>query len=621
MNDTVTLSAGNCDWYIFFVRKHHPGSICVYDSQGIDIDSELSYEDCLYYRFMKSLGADSVCKDCTLVYTCSLFGFMKEWLQEGGVFMDSDIMSDTDTILQRENMFSDADCEPYYSIKSSTYSVCENNSMSYVTDPRWPYSFFRCITDHFMTEMRARNSCSDDSLGSDSNTMVKSTITLLSKDRLFYNFMVNTLDAGNVCQAMNDTVTLSAEDCDWYVFFIKKYPQRSRCLYNSQSIDIDGELSYTYCLYYRLMKSLGADSFCQVSLIKNCDWYYMIQSPAPTCICVFGLIGNLLSLYMFGSGAVETPIAYQLLWLAGVDITFILTWWVTEVLPEILRYYNEQHYLTLYQTNIMSVLTICLRPLAYVARSCTVWLTVLIGLYRYLAVCKPYNNLTCHCTLHGHKYVIVVVFLSFLYNIPYFCEYYIDYKYTHSMYVYNDWSQRDHYIDGWEGFYALRRTGFVSKELLDVYSRINTVGIVSLPCLILFFATVSILIELRKMKKKRSSMQTSQTSQNSITVMLVTILLTFIVCKLPYFLCYGFGGKIRNPDLDPLLGLSGEKILGCGTFMFYVRLLVDAGLLLNSSANGFIYFFLNKTRPSGKLSFLAASVEVITELRRLKWDQ
>ena len=141
------------------------------------------------------------------------------------------------------------------------------------------------------------------------------------------------------------------------------------------------------------------------------------------------------------------------------------------------------------------------------------------------------------------------------------------------------------------------RTGLVSRELLHIYSRIHAAVIVSLPCVILFFVTVSILVELRKLKKKRSSMQTSQTSQNSITVMLVTILIIFIICQLPYFVWSGFGSELRNPDLDNFVSWldEEEKILGCGNFMYYVRWLVDAGLLLNSSANGFMYLFLNKT--------------------------
>ena len=386
---------------------------------------------------------------------------------------------------------------------------------------------------------------------------------------------------------------------------VKDHHYDSRCGHNPQRTDTDNELPYDECLEYRLMKSLGADSVCQLSLIENCDWYHnMMQSLAPTCICVIGLIGNVLSLCMFGSGAIETSIAYQLLWLAGVDITFILTWWVVEVLPNLLLYYNEIYYLTPFPTSIVSVLTVCLRPLSYVTRSCTVWLTVLIGLYRYLAVCHPFNKLTSHCTQHGQKYVILVVFLSFLYNIPYFCEYHINYMYTLFSYVYAyvDFSASMYYSDHYDdrhphGFYALLRTGLVSKELLHIYSRIHAAVIVSLPCAILFFVTVSILVELRKLKKKGYNMQASPTSQNFITVRLVTILITFIVCQLPFFVWSGFGGEIRNPDLDDSLRWLDEekKIRGCGNFMYYIHWLVDAGLLLNSSANGFIYFFLNKT--------------------------
>ena len=591
-NDTsnMTFSDDNC--YQYKYRKRHGGSKCTYDTRRNDTDKQ-SYKDCLGYRFLKSLGVDdSVCTEWTLIYMCHLFGFMKKWLQEESISTNSAIVSDSDTVVQRENMFSDAECEFYHDIKRDTYySVCEDNSIVHVTHRELFSDFPVCIIYHFMMKMGASDSCSDDSVRSDIDTTVKNTMTLLSKNRLFYNFLVDTLDAENGCQTVKETLTIQTSDCASYIDIVKV---ESPC---------DG--IYVGCLWFLFMKSLGADSLCQISLIKKCDWYYnMVQSLAPTCICVCGLIGNLLSLGMFGSGAIETPITYQLLWLAGVDIAFILTWWVVEVLPHILRYYNDKDVLTTYQTSFVSVLTVCLRPLSYVTRSSTVWLTVLIGLYRYLAVCHPYNKLTSHCTQHGHKYVILVVFLSFLYNIPYFCEYHIDYMYTGGSYVYDDFDFfRRYYSDHYDdyklpyGFYALVRTGLVSKELLHIYSRIHAAVIVSLPCLVLFFVTVSILVELRKLKKKRSSMQTSQTSQNGITVMLVTILITFILCQLPYFVWSGFGGEIRNPALDDLLKYRDEvkKWQGCGSFMYYIRRLVDAGLLLNSSANGFIYFFMNKT--------------------------
>ena len=203
--------------------------------------------------------------------------------------------------------------------------------------------------------------------------------------------------------------------------------------------------------------------------------------------------------------------------------------------------------------------------------------------------------------------MVLVVILSFLYNIPYFCESYLDYRYSDYGYINEDSgyyyfngshsNYPDHYFNGSHGFFVHLHTGLVSKKLLDIYSRIHAAVVVSLPCLILSFVTISILVKLRKRNKKKSKMQTSQTSTNSITLMLVTILVTFIICQLPYFVWYGIGGEIRNPDLDDFLWLLDEekKIEGCGSFMFYIRLFVDAGLLLNSSANGFIYFFMNKT--------------------------
>ena len=573
----------------------------------------------------------------TLIFMCQLFSFVKEWLQEGGVSTKNTMIYDNATIVQKERwIFSDADCEAF-SLYSRGYGECvAGHSMEYVTDPNSIYGFTRCITTHFWTEAGGKNSCMDDSVRPDSDTNDKNTMTLLSKDRVFYTFMVDTLNAGNTCQARNDAVTFSPDNCNWYIYLVTmtKYRAGSRCTYNTPSTDTDTALHYANCLDYRLMTSLGADSVCNVSLITSCDRYHnMVQSLAPTCICITGLVGNLLSLCMFGSGAVVTPIAYQLLWLAGVDITFILTWWAVEVLPEILHYYSlDLRTLTWYQTSIVSVLTVCLRPLSYVTRSCTVWLTVLIGLYRYLAVCKPYGNLLSHCTQHGHKYVVLIVILSFLYNIPYFCEYYLDYRYTDDSHIKedshfaeyfngSDCSYPDHYFNGSRGFFVHLPTGLVGKELLDIYSRIHAAVVVSLPCLILSFVMISILVKLRKRNKKKSNMQTSQTSTNSITLMLVTILVTFIICQLPYFVWYGIGDKIHSPYLDSFLihflfhlrkRSLRAVVVSCITYVCLLMLVFYWTPLLMGS------YISSWTRPLGKLSCLAAHVEEMMGIEMLE---
>ena len=79
--------------------------------------------------------------------------------------------------------------------------------MLITTDLKQLDRFFNCITTHFMNDMGARNSCSGDSVRSDNDTNVENTRTLLSKDRPFYNFIVerDTLSAGNICPATDDT--------------------------------------------------------------------------------------------------------------------------------------------------------------------------------------------------------------------------------------------------------------------------------------------------------------------------------------------------------------------------------------------------------------------------------
>ena len=566
----MTLSTGHCDgWYNGLVMLDKAGSRCAYNTPRINSGTKLSYRHCLVYRFMKSLGADSVCANRrTLAYMCSLFGFMKAWLQKGVVSTDSTMILDNDTFVQKNRwMFSDDDCG-YYS--SYAKRECVGDSMMYETDPKHLTRFIHCMTSHFMTEMGARSSCSDDSVGPDSDTNDKNTVTLLSKDRVFYTFMEDTLDAGHNCPVIDVTMTIDDDQCNWYIKRIKYHYAESKCAARTGFGDELSFRSYAMCLQYRWMKSLEADTVCQVSLFKSCFVYYDIaQSLIPTCICVIGLIGNLLSLWMFCSGAVNIPTAYQLQWLEGVDTTFIVTWWIVFVLPDTLYYFDA--YSDHYRDWIQSVLYVCFRPLSYVARSCTVWLTVFIGLYRYLAICHPSNNLTFHVTRHGHKYVVLVVMLSFLYNIPYFIEYYI------------------HQIGSSR---AYKRTSFVSKELLSVIypSRVHSVIVVGVPCLILIFVTVSILVELRKREKKKRKTcrppRAPKTTQNSVTPMFVTILITFILCELPYFVWYGFG-EVKI--------LSTYDYLDCGSVMFYIRWLINLGLLLNSSANGFIYFFLNKT--------------------------
>ena len=273
-SDYVTLSVRDCSKYAGLTKYGHAESVCAYNTSRTDSDKELPYDDCLNYRFLKSLGADGMCRDWTLIYMCSLFGFMKEGLQENATIYDGY------TVAQQPRMFSGHDCEKYHLSTWLSPGECVDNSMGVHFEPEQVIGFTNCITNHFMTEMGARSSCSDDFVRHDSDTNVKKTMTLSSTYQYFYTFMEDTLNAGNICHATTDNVTLSVRDCNKYID-LTKYGHAGRvCAYNAPRTDSDRELPYHDCLHYHFMRSLGADSVCggdRMTLTYICSLFGLVK--------------------------------------------------------------------------------------------------------------------------------------------------------------------------------------------------------------------------------------------------------------------------------------------------------------------------------------------------------
>ena len=518
----------------------------------------------------------------TLILLCQVFGLVKEWLHAGGVSTNRGY-DDDDQSVEKEMMFSDVECQRYSNLTRWYSDDCENNSMVYDYDVGQSWyqkrKFMRCLTYRFMTEIGANSSCTNNSERSDNNTNIKNTMPLSSKDRLFHSFIADTLNMTSTCTSSNDTVMFHADingtvfsydNCDGYYYYVKTERAESKCVHNTSTTGSDTELSYDWCLSYRFMNSLGADSGCSdhFSLRESCDSYEpTMRAVVSTIICIIGLIGNSISLVMFCRGFVDIPTTYQLQWLAFVDITFLVTYWFTRTLYYVMSYANVTS--DLYSHGIHPALVVCLNPLRLVAQSCAVWLTVFIVVYRYLAICKPYGNVYSHVMLHGQKYVKLIVILSVLYNFPAFIWFYLEsYEKDGQVYI----------------FY--KETGLLSDQFYDVYyNYVSGAFVTCLPLIILCFVTVKILVKLSKRQKKKSSMQTSSTPQTSITAVLITILITFAICHIPVFLYFSILQYI--PSLD-----SDDR---CGSFMFYIYEFAYVGLLLNSSANGYIYFFMNKS--------------------------
>ena len=477
-----------------------------------------------------SPGADI--SEVALILLCQLLGLVKEWLHAGDVTINSKGYADDDRSVEKEMMFSNVECQRYSNLTRWSSDDCLSTMVFNYRGSQYLKDFTGCLTYKFMTDMGANSSCMNNSVHSDSNTNARNTTTLFSKDRLFYSFMADRLHMISICRFSNDNLTSDTDtdatmfsygSCDWYYKSVKLRDAESKCVHNTSAMDSDTELPYDECLFYRFMKSLGANSGCSdhFSLRESGDLYISImRALVPTIICIIGLIGNSISLAMFCRGLVDTSAIYQLQWLAFVDVTFLVTHWFAYTLNRVMSYANITS--DLYWHGIDPVLYVCLYPLCWVAQTCTVWLTVFIAVYRYLAICKPYGKVYSHVMLHGQKYVKLIVILSILYNFQTFMLFYLESNEKNG-----------------QAYIRYRKTGLLSSQFYNVYD--NYVGgafIKCLPVIILCYVTVKILVELRKRQKKKSGMQTSSTPQTSITAVLITILITFAICHIPVFLYF-----------------------------------------------------------------------------------
>ena len=163
-----------------------------------------------------------------------------------------------------------------------------------------------------------------------------------------------------------------------------------------------------------------------VPRMEACIMYgFVMLTIVGGCICLIGLICNLISLYSFCRGVVSTATSYQLIWLAVVDSVYLFTWFVFLVLYPAMKYFYDGESDLLYWRVTEPIILAYIYPVYYTAHTCTIWLTVFIAVYRYLAVAKPFTNQYRHIERHGQKYVVLVLCMAVCYNIVRFCEYYL----------------------------------------------------------------------------------------------------------------------------------------------------------------------------------------------------
>ena len=269
------------------------------------------------------------------------------------------------------------------------------------------------------------------------------------------------------------------------------------------------------------------------------------------CICIIGIIVNGISLYVFNRGIVKTSTTYQLQWLAAVDTLYLcssfIVWQMTIAMDQKIDLNDFSNDVS----NVYFVMSL-VEDVSYTA---SIWLTVFIAWYRYLAVCQPFSNRYRYVERNGQKHFVLVLILIILYNISVMCvQILVNLK----------------LITNPKCFYEVR------KYLPIVVS-------FAFPLIILTYVTIRLTMTLRKRRMmKRDTFHSETSNDKSIIAVLIAILVTFIICQV----------SVAITSICHILSVKGH--INAPTVFAYFR---DASMMLsvvNSAANGFIYFLCNR---------------------------
>jgi hypothetical protein len=211
-------------------------------------------------------------------------------------------------------------------------------------------------------------------------------------------------------------------------------------------------------------------------------------------------------------------------------------------------------------------------PLVHITQMATVWVTVLIAMNRYIAICRPFQAPLWCSMSKARLQLIVMSIVIILYNIPRFFEF----KFAHEF---------DPETNSTQTIGA--STAMNENEVyIILYQNILYCLFVFLgPLLILVFLNYSLCRELWRARQRlisRNLPVSGEEEEQNLTLVMIVIILIFLVCQTPAFL----------NQLLPLI-LGGDAYV-CGKPYFYYYHISNLLVSANSSLNFVVYCVFRK---------------------------
>ncbi|KAG7168255.1 FMRFamide receptor-like [Homarus americanus] len=237
-----------------------------------------------------------------------------------------------------------------------------------------------------------------------------------------------------------------------------------------------------------------------------------------TTVGLLGVAGNLISITILSRPKMRSSINCCLIGLTSFDMIVTTTSVLMFGLPEICEY---THTMLWYSEGVYQRVTPFVFPLALVAQTGSVYLTVTVTVERYIAVCRPLRARYL-CTYGRAKvYVISVALFSILYNIPRFWEV----------------SNKECNVDGETFVIVVPSALRLNPYYIEIYIMwVYLIVMYLVPFLSLMIFNFFIYKEVRAANHERQQLSRLQRKEIGLAVMLLVVVTVFFVCNVLAFI-------------------------------------------------------------------------------------
>ncbi|KAK6637117.1 hypothetical protein RUM43_010791 [Polyplax serrata] len=233
-------------------------------------------------------------------------------------------------------------------------------------------------------------------------------------------------------------------------------------------------------------------------------------------VAFFGIFGNIISMIILSRPQMRSSINYLLIGLARCDIVLIITSILLFGLPAI---HDKTGLLFTYAYKIYPHIAPVVFPLALIAQTVTVYLTLTVTLERFVAVCHPLQARSLCTYGRARLYVILIIVFATLYNLPRFLEA----------------SREEHFEEEFNTtVYLIRASPLRQNELyISIYVYwLYLLFIYFLPFTFLAVLNAAIYRQVRRANLERARLSRLQKKEIGLATMLLCVVIVFFFCNI-----------------------------------------------------------------------------------------